>query len=130
MRSLSSVKVFWPDKDALEGHLKRYVASLLVREEVVDVYLCGSWAKGTHTVASDVDLLILINDRAGSATQKPRDRMPTYLPDSFPTSLDLFVYTVSEARQSPFVRQMLQTGTPFPHSAAEGADSRPGGKLS
>ncbi|MCL6580141.1 MAG: nucleotidyltransferase domain-containing protein, partial [Firmicutes bacterium] len=102
--------MFWPDSASVDGSLRRYVSSLVRREEVVGVYLCGSRAKGTHTAASDVDLLILIKGGSAPALLKPRDRIPAYLPDSFPTSLDLFVYTEAEARTSSFARRLLEEG--------------------
>lgn len=105
--------MFWPDSPSLDGALRRYLSSLARRDEVVEVYLCGSRAKGTHTAASDVDLVILIRDGTGPAALKPRDRVPAYLPDSFPTSLDLFVYTEHEARESPFVRHLTEEGIPL-----------------
>jgi predicted nucleotidyltransferase len=114
---LSSVKVFWADRAALDVHLRRYVSSLRDREEVLDVYLCGSWAKGTYTAASDVDLLILIKDDSAGACLTPRDRMPAYLPDSFPTGLDLFVYTAREARESAFARSMLDGALILSHGS-------------
>ncbi len=76
------------------------------------MYLCGSWARGTYTAASDVDLAILIREDSPSARLSPRDRVPIYLPDSFPTGLDLFIYTKTEARVSSFVRSLLEDTKP------------------
>ncbi len=70
------------------------------------VYLCGSWAKGNYTAASDVDLLIVIKEDPRS----PRERIPSYLPMRFPISLDLFIYTEAELQDSPFARSLLQDG--------------------
>ncbi len=102
--------MFWPDTGSVEKALAEYVASLARREEVREVFVCGSWAKGTYTAASDVDLLVLIRDGSTQARQRPRDRVPAYLPGDFPVSLDLFVYTEGEAKNSPFARHLLQTG--------------------
>jgi len=79
----------------------------------VGVYLCGSRAKETHTAASDVDLLVLIRSGTEPALLRPHDRIPAYLPDSFPVGLDLFVYTEEEARSSPFVRRLMEEAVPL-----------------
>ncbi|HCW52023.1 MAG TPA: nucleotidyltransferase domain-containing protein [Clostridiales bacterium] len=113
MRSLSSVRVFWPDEPSLEASIREYSSRLLAREEVVGVYLCGSRAKETHTVTSDVDLLVLIRGGTEPALLRPHDRIPAYLPDSFPVGLDLFVYTEEEARSSPFVRRLMEEAVPL-----------------
>lgn len=111
-RSSSSVRVFWPDRASLERALDGYVGLLAQRADVASVYLCGSWARGTYTAASDVDLAILIREDSPSARLSPRDRVPIYLPDSFPTGLDLFIYTKTEARVSSFVRSLLEDTKP------------------
>ncbi|MEW5784635.1 MAG: nucleotidyltransferase domain-containing protein [Bacillota bacterium] len=86
--------------------LEEYVAIMKSKKEVIAIYLCGSWAKGTYTAASDVDLLIIIQEDS----QTPRERIPQYLPARFPVSLDLFVYTESEMQKNPFSRSLLQDG--------------------
>ncbi len=106
MRLLSSVRIFWPNKDAVELALDKYVAALKNKKEVIAVYLCGSWAKGTYTAASDVDLLIIIKEDS----RVPRERIPLYLPSRFPVSLDLFIYTESEMQNNPFIHSLLQDG--------------------
>jgi len=89
---------------AVKRALQEYAAHLKTRPEVIDVYLCGSWAKGTYTPYSDVDLIILIKNDS----QKPYNRVPTYLPDRFPLSLDLFIYTREELKKSPFAQKLLE----------------------
>lgn len=106
MRLLSSVRIFWPNKDAVELAIKKYVAVLQNKKEVIAVYLCGSWAKGTYTAASDVDLLIIIKEDS----LVPRARIPLYLPSYFPVSLDLFIYTESEMQNNPFAQSLLKDG--------------------
>lgn len=60
-RSSGSVRIFYPAFDraglvrALQARLDRLGAAL----PLVRVVLFGSWARGTHTVASDVDLLVV-----------------------------------------------------------------------
>lgn len=106
MRSLSSVRIFWPDKEAIDLALQEYVAALGDRKEVKAVYLCGSWAKGNYTAASDLDLLVVVRENSRS----PRERIPSYLPTRFPVSLDLFIYTEAELQDSSFARSLLRDG--------------------
>ena len=66
--SSSSVRVFYPRRDraavvrTLRDGLPRLRASLPVRR----VVLFGSYARGRHTVASDVDVLVLYRGEARS----------------------------------------------------------------
>lgn len=70
------------------------------------MYLCGSRAKQRHTPQSDADFLVLIE----GDSRRPADRSPDYMPDRFPVSVDLFVYTEEEAKGSPFVQELLRHG--------------------
>lgn len=106
VRLLSSVKIFWPDKEAIDLALREYLDALRDKKEVLAVYLCGSWAKGNYTAASDMDLLVVIKQD----TRSPRERIPSYLPARFPVSLDLFIYTEAELRESLFARSLLLDG--------------------
>ena len=42
--------------------------------------------------------------------RSPRERIPSYLPSRFPVSLDLFIYTEAELRESLFARSLLRDG--------------------
>jgi predicted nucleotidyltransferase len=112
-----SSKVFWPDRASVREALDRLARALLAREEVLGVYLCGSWAKETHTAASDIiDVLIVISGDTEYARLQPRDRIPACLPDRFPTGLDLFVFTAEEAANSAFARHLMAHALPLPHT--------------
>jgi len=89
---------------AVKRALQEYATCLKTRPEVIGVYLCGSWAKGAYTPHSDMDLIILIKNDG----QKPYNRVPAYLPDRFPLSLDLFIYTREELKKSPFAQKLLE----------------------
>ncbi len=64
-KSSGSVRIFYPAFDrpdlvrTLQGRLDR----LKSRLPLVRVVLFGSYARGTHTVASDVDLLVVYRGR-------------------------------------------------------------------
>lgn len=106
---MSSVRIISADKGVVLSALELYVEKLKARPEVLEVYLCGSWARGNYSPYSDVDLLIVIKDDAvGNDAEKPYDRVPRYLPDSFPLGLDLFVYTSTELGKSRFAIGLLK----------------------
>jgi predicted nucleotidyltransferase len=65
-RSSSSVRVFYPrlDRGALIRRLEEGIVRLDARLPLVRVVLFGSWAKGRHTVASDIDLLVVYRGEA------------------------------------------------------------------
>ncbi len=103
---MSSVKVFWPDKEVLESALQEYVAFIAEKTEVISIYLCGSRAKGNYTVASDIDLLIIVKNDDRSYQQ----RFTSYYPDRFPVSMDLFIYTQKEADNNSFAQNLIKDG--------------------
>ncbi|MEO0248618.1 MAG: nucleotidyltransferase domain-containing protein, partial [candidate division WOR-3 bacterium] len=63
---------------------------------VVGVILFGSFARGDCTAASDADVLILLRNSA----LRFEDRIPLYRPTGIGVSVDVFPYTLVEARQS------------------------------
>jgi predicted nucleotidyltransferase len=105
---LSSVRIVSVDEQNLARELRRYVAALKRRPEVRKVYLCGSRARGDYGPYSDVDLLLILESDPQPG-RGPLDRIPNYLPDRFPVGVDLFVYTEEEARNSAFVRRLLDS---------------------
>ncbi|MGH7266737.1 MAG: nucleotidyltransferase family protein [Candidatus Rokuibacteriota bacterium] len=59
-RSRSSVRVFYPvDRAAVLDALRRGVERLDAALPLRKVVLFGSYGRGTHTVASDVDVLVV-----------------------------------------------------------------------
>jgi uncharacterized protein len=74
------------------------------------IILFGSWARGTASRRSDVDLLII-----WETSDLPLTRMGKVLKllRDAPQSVDVIVYTPSELRRcahSPFMRRVLQEG--------------------
>ena len=68
--------------------------NLLARHpEVAEVIWFGSWITGHASRHSDVDLCVLLTT---SPIRRIRDRIPLYLPDRFPGSIDVFPYTLEE----------------------------------
>jgi len=63
--SSSSVKVFYPELDTQEvvRRIRERLPLLEERLPLTTVVLFGSYAKGSYTVASDVDLLVIYRGR-------------------------------------------------------------------
>lgn len=60
-RSSTSVQIFYPrwTRENLIRHLQAMLPLLAARLPLVRVVLIGSYAKGTFTAASDIDLLVV-----------------------------------------------------------------------
>ncbi len=106
-RSSSSVRVFYPRLDRAE--LLRTLKDGLARLEAVlpvrRVVLFGSYAKGTYTVASDVDLLVVY---AGES--RPDAYALTRRALNIPR-LEPHLYTETEyAAAAPTLNRMLEGG--------------------
>ena len=73
----------------------------------------GSWVKGSASVGNDVDLCIIV-DRSDKAR---RDRIPDYLPRTFPVGIDLFIFTEEEfarlRREHPSLAKAIEEGVPL-----------------
>lgn len=99
-----SVKVFYPRSSRQEiiRALQGGVAHLAARVPLVKAVLFGSYASGRHTVASDVDVLIVYSGESRDdvyALAKQLIRVP---------GLEPHVYSASEAEQ---VRDLLSRMT-------------------
>lgn len=69
--------------------------------------LFGALADGRLNVGSDVDLLVIL-----SGSDDPfLERLHLYVPERFPTDVDVFPYTLDEIRKGqPLARQALSQG--------------------
>lgn len=106
-RSYASVTVYSIREDQIWQALERSVAQLSTRPEVLAVVLFGSLANGHLSVGSDVDLLVIL-----SGSDDPfLERLHLYVPERFPTDVDVFPYTLDEIRKGqPLARQALSQG--------------------
>ncbi len=59
--SSASVRIFSPpfDRETLVEHLRRHIGALCACLPVTRVVLFGSYARKRHTIASDIDLLVV-----------------------------------------------------------------------
>lgn len=116
--SSTSVKIFSPpfDRATLVEHLRRRVGDLRALLPVTRVVLFGSYARGRHTIASDVDLLVIYagpkRDDAYALVRRTLD-----LP-----RLEPHLYTEEECRLlQKTVDRMVADGIPiFPTDSREG----------
>lgn len=106
-KSYGSVQVFWVDEDALAHLMEDLAAHYQQYPEIEAVVLFGSLAKGSFSVGSDIDLLLVLRE---SPLAFP-DRIPAYLPDRAPVDVQIFPYTVEEIRRGqPLAREALSSG--------------------
>ncbi len=93
LRSSGGVKVFSLDRAAIEAALARLVADVYGADpRVAAVVLFGSFARGDAVPGSDVDLLIVL----AADERRFMDRIPDFLPDSFPIGVDVLPWTLAE----------------------------------
>ncbi len=109
---MSTVRVTYFDRGAVERALDEYVRSLVARHaDVEEIILFGSLVAGTPVPGSDVDLLLVLT----RSNRGFLDRMPEFLPTGFPVDVDVFPYTREEvdrmtAEGNRFVQGVLREG--------------------
>lgn len=97
-KSSSSVVIKSIDRRRVERAVVGYADDLRRNHpEIERVIWFGSWVAGLPSVGSDVDLCIIVSE----SREQPRDRLPHYLPDRFPTGMDLLIFTIAEFRNLP-----------------------------
>lgn len=97
------VKIFYPrfKREELVGRLKRSFVEISRRIEIMDAWLFGSYAKGTNTAFSDIDIFVVVGDNYGmNAYSICWDLIG--IPE-----IELHIYTKEEADV------MMRTGNPF-----------------
>ena len=87
------MKVVFADKANVLRQLKDYTKILKrTHPEVERVGFFGSYANDTYGPASDVDLLIILQQ----SDKRFLDRIPDFLPDNLSICCDVFPYTKEE----------------------------------
>ncbi|HXV63204.1 MAG TPA: nucleotidyltransferase domain-containing protein [Vicinamibacteria bacterium] len=78
------------------------------RPEIEEIVVFGSFENDSYAPGSDIDVFLLLSE-----SPKPiRDRIPDYLPRSFPTGVDLFPYTheeISRLEPSPVLEAVRRS---------------------
>jgi hypothetical protein len=90
------IKVFRVDRDAVRARLRDWAQSLRSRPEVLRVVLFGSFARGDATARSDADVVVILRD----SPLQFHERIPYYRPRRVGVCVDVFPYTLDEARRS------------------------------
>lgn len=90
-----SVKVWKIDREAILARLRQWTDQLQRDENVLAIVLFGSLARGDHTGASDADVLIILGD----SPLRFDERIPAFLPSGIGISVEVFPYTLREARK-------------------------------
>jgi predicted nucleotidyltransferase len=93
---LSSVEIKSVDAGLVRQRMDEYASAILAgHPEVEEVVVFGSFANGTFAPGSDLDVFLVL-----SRSDKPVwERLPDYLPGSFPVGLDLFPFTRDEIQR-------------------------------
>ncbi len=108
---MSSLVVKSIDRRKIERAVSAYALELRRKHpEVERIIWFGSWVNGLPVPGSDVDICLIIS----CSDLIPRDRIPAYLPDGFPTGIDLCVFTHDEfsllPERSPGLFQAVTAG--------------------
>lgn len=92
-RSSNSRVHKWPDRDAVEAALRRWIPQELLRHpEAIRIGYFGSYARGDWSVGSDVDLIAIVRD----SSRPFGERAIEWDLLNLPVPADLLVYTGAE----------------------------------
>ncbi|MBM3471498.1 MAG: nucleotidyltransferase domain-containing protein [Armatimonadetes bacterium] len=91
-----SVRVWKRDPNAVLSRLQAWAQQLGEDPRVLAVVLFGSLARGEATAASDADVLIVLRD----SVEEFGERMVRYKPVGLGVSVEVFPYTLDEARRA------------------------------
>lgn len=105
------LRIWKAEPERWRSELSAWARSLSERSEVLAVVLFGSLAQGRATAMSDADILIVLQESALPFAE----RMVVYKPQGLGIGVEVFPYTLEEARQSwlegwGMVRPALQEG--------------------
>jgi predicted nucleotidyltransferase len=90
-----SVTFFRLDRERIERGLQAYAQALAGNPQVLAIVLFGLLARGEGTVMSDADVLLIL-----AQSSKPfHARIPDYLRSGIGIPIDVFPYTLAEARR-------------------------------
>lgn len=124
VRSLTSSVLKWPDRQTLDGAVRRWAENLgRQRPDVLRIGYFGSYAHGDWGVGSDLDVIILVEASASPFGRRSAEWNTFELP----VPVDLFVYTQDEwkalDRQSRFYRTLLREAVWVYEKQASNLDS-------
>lgn len=111
-KSSLSVKITYFNKPAVEEALRKYLSELDQKyPEIEKVILFGSFLQERSVPGSDLDLLLTLRE----SPLPFLERIPYYMPSSFPVGVDVFPYTKEEIVEmteegNQFLKQVLEKG--------------------
>ena len=109
-KSSLSVKITYFNKPAVEEALRKYLSELDQKyPEIEKVILFGSFLQERSIPGSDLDLLLVLRE----SSLPFLERIPHYMPSSFPVGVDVFPYTQEE------ITRMIREGNQFLKQALE-----------
>ena len=94
-KSYGSVTVYESNAQAVQEMLSSYAKQLSRRNEVLAVWLVGSYHRKDFTPFSDADVVIVVR----SSQTRFIDRSFEYAPEVASILVDLFVYTTEEIEE-------------------------------
>lgn len=111
--SLNSAKPIYLNRDEVINELKRIAIKIKEdeRENLVDIILFGSIAKGTNTGTSDVDILIILKECNLNLFERIRKFLKYF---DIEVGIDLLVYTENEfekmKEKNPLILEIILSG--------------------
>lgn len=112
--SLNSAKLIYLNRDEVINELKRIALKIKSdeKENLVDIILFGSIAKGTHTGTSDVDIVIILKECNLNLFERIRKFLKYF---DIEVGIDLLVYTENEfekmkEEKNPLILEIITSG--------------------
>lgn len=94
--SFDSVRIIWLDQEAVFEQLRQAVKKLADEfQEIEQIVLFGSLARGDAVPGSDADLLIILSE----SDLQFLGRIPRYTPSYCGIGVEVFPYTSAEAQK-------------------------------
>ena len=124
VRSLGSVVLKWPAREAVLDAARRWADDFRRRDESVQrILVVGSCARGDYGVGSDLDLIVIVDAAPDSLVA----RRARYEPTDIPVPVDVTIFTQGEwsalAEHSPHIwrrlhREIIELGSSPPPPAS------------
>lgn len=104
VRSLRSSVMRWPAKPEVDAAARAWAARLAAADpRVRAVGYIGSYARGDAGPGSDLDLVVLLTDRA----DPPTGARPAWATERLPVPADVILYTLGEWDRLPHSQPRL-----------------------
>ncbi|MGB9749963.1 MAG: nucleotidyltransferase domain-containing protein [Caldisericia bacterium] len=114
VKSLGSAKIISLNKDKILDEMKKIVEKIKndEKENLVDIILFGSLAKGDYTGFSDVDIVIILKNSELNFIKRIQKYLKYFYLD---IPVDLFVYTLPEFKKmrkenNYFIKEIIDNG--------------------